>query len=201
MKEKNLFKHVVLSLALIIYLAGGCGSDSSVVTPPADGNWWANYLDPAGNPLTLPSGFKLVPIAGHQRTATPKTTPPDERAVLNFAIDPDYRSNRGWLFRGHDQGSDAKQDLAGCAEFIKQAGWLRIGETFDWDRQSARYTQPPQIRLTFIGWAGDLMLTYLGEPYIGFPTDTTKTWTGKPVTVSDGSGNEFVEIFSYRIRF
>jgi len=194
---KAFLKICSMSFSLAFFLLAGCGDDSGVVEPPGNGgNFWSNYLD-----LTLPSGFKLVSLEGEQKTATVLTTPANQMGVLNFAIDPDYRSNRGWLFRGHDHFSDVKQDLAGAAEFVKQSGWLRVGETFDWDRGTRRYTQPPLIRLTFIGYAGDLLITYLGEPYIAFPTDTTKTWTGPPVNVSDGSGSSFVEIFSYRIHY
>ena len=186
-----------LSLSIATLMFAGCGGDNGVTEPPvSDGIYWANYID-----QTLPSGFKLVSLNGQQRTAAPLTTPANQAAALNFAVDPDYRSNRGWLFRGHDHASDFKQDLAGAAEFVKQGGRLRVGETFDWDRSTRRYTQPPLIRLTFIGYAGDLMITYLSEPYIAFPADTTKTWTGPPVNVSDASGTSFVEIFSYRIHY
>ncbi len=190
-------KILCTGLAVTAVLLAGCGDDNGVVGPPVNGgDYWADYVD-----LTLPSGFKLVALNGEQRTATPLTTPANLAGVLNFAIDPDYRSNRGWLFRGHDHNSDTKQDLAGAAELVKQSGSLRVGETFDWDRSTRSYTQPPMIRLTFIGYASDLMIIYLSEPHVAFPADTTKTWTGPPVNVSDGSGTGFVEILSYRIHY
>ncbi|HUU27072.1 MAG TPA: hypothetical protein VM123_04600 [archaeon] len=193
----------LFAVILFIPLVSGCGSgkNGGPIEPPSSESWWSNYLDSSGNPITLQSGFKLVPVSGEQRQAIPKTTPAFDLAYLNFAVDANYRSNLGWLFRGHDQADDRKEDLAGAAEFIKQGGWLRVRETFDWDKDTKRYTQPPAIRMTFLGWAGDLMITYLSEPYIGYPTDTTKTWSGKPTYVSDGSGREFVEILTYQISY
>lgn len=152
-------------MLLLALLLSACGSDSNPTPPDGDHDWWSNYLDGGGQPITLPSGFKLAPIeGGSQRTAGLVTTPANPFAMLNFAVDPRYRSNRGWLFRGHDQLSSDKQDLAGAAELVKQEGWLRIGETFDWDNSTATYNQPPLIRLTFQGFAGDLMIVPLSHP-------------------------------------
>ncbi|GAG41642.1 unnamed protein product, partial [marine sediment metagenome] len=92
--------------------------------------------------------------------------------VLTFAIDPYYRSNMGYIFRGNDQNDSGKENLAGAVEFIKQSGWLRHRETFDWEglRESPpgsfkftrinRFTQF-QIRTTFTGLAYDLILTLI----------------------------------------
>ena len=205
---------------LLLFLSTGgltfsaCGSDNGGVVTPGDeisqDHWWDNYLDENRNPVTLPSGFKLAPLSANQRTATPKTT--SRHFVLNFVIDPDWRSNLGYIFRGNDQNKSALENLAAAVEFYKQEGWLKKRETFDWEgvREDPpgsfnfvrvnRFTKFP-IRSTFNGVATDLMLTLLAEPYIAFPTDTTKTWFGDPVHVSQGPGSEFVEIMQYSISY
>ena len=211
-RNSNFFYSPVL---LFLVIMCGCGSDRSTIIVPGEGitqeYWWNNYLDENSNPLTLPSGFKLVPAQAEQRTATPLTSN-YQGIVLTFAIDPDYRSNLGYIFRGDDQNNGSKENLAGAVEFIKQSGRLRRRETFDWEglredppgsfkfTRINRFSQF-QIRTPFNGFAYDLMSTLLSDPYVGYPTDTTKTWSGDPVHVSDGSGREFVEILSYRIRY
>ena len=190
----------VLLIVLAAFVLGGCGGGDGgggTVTPPGEVNWWGNYLDADGNPVTLSSGFKLVAIDGEKQTLTPWTS--STSGFLHFAIDYDYRSNAGWLFRGDDQSND-KSDLAGAVEFIKQSGFLRVRETFDWDRDNAKYAQF-SIRLPFAGFATDLMLVLLAEPYIAYPTDVSKTWNGDPVYVSDGSGQEIQEIMNYSIEY
>ena len=205
---------------LLLFLSTGgltfsaCGNDNGGVVTPGDeisqDHWWDNYLDENRNPVTLPSGFKLAPLSANQRTATPKTT--NRHFVLNFVIDPDWRSNLGYIFRGNDQNKSALENLAGAVEFYKQEGWLKKRETFDWEgvREDPpgsfnfvrvnRFTKLP-IRSIFNGVATDLMLTLLAEPYIAFPTDTTKTWFGDPVHVSQGPGSEFMEIMQYSISY
>ena len=200
---KMQLKKLPACLLLVSFLVA-CGKDSGQgIVPPGEDitqeHWWDNFLDESRNPITLASGFKLVKIFGTQRTATPLSTA-YQGMVLDFAIDPDWRSNLGFLFRGNDQNTDS-EDLAGAVELIKDSGWLRTRETFDWTSNINRFTQSNIIRSTFNGFAAELMLTLLSEPYIAFPTDTTKTWNGKPVHVSDGSGRDLVEIISYRISY
>ncbi len=210
------WKHLLAAVTLAVAGLTGCGSDGDggIVTPGHDttqDHWWDNYLNESGQPITMPSGFKLAKLDGSDRTAS-RNTSSSAGLSLNFRIDPDWRSSGGWLFRGADQSSSTLSTIAGAAEVIKQAGWLRIGETFDWESAREdppgsfeftlynRFTQFP-IRTTFSGFATDLMLTLLAEPYIGYPTDTTKTWQGSPTNVSQGPGTEFQEIFSYRIDY
>jgi hypothetical protein len=201
--------HQKYSCLLILFAAvvlTGCSDKKTIVGPgPGDQNYWENYIG-----VTLPNGFKLVSLSGEQREADFLTTS-YQGMVLNFAIDPEYRSNLGYIFRGNDQGDSGKENLCGAVELVKQSGWLRHRETFDWEglkedppgsfkfTRINRYTQFP-IRTTFSGYAYDLMLTLLSEPYIGYPTDTTKTWSGPVVNVSDGS-QSFIEIISYRIHY
>ncbi len=212
------WKYLLTTAALAVaalYLVG-CGKDGggAVVDPgnaTGQENWWNLYLNDSGQPITLPSGFKLVKLDGSQRTAS-RNTSSSAGLSLNFRIDPDWRSNRGWLFRGADQGSTTLATIAGAAEVIKEGGWLRIGETFDWEATREdppgsfkftlynRFTQLG-LRMPFSGFATDLMLTLLGEPYIAYPTDTTKTWQGPVTNVSQGPGTEFQEILTYRIEY
>lgn len=215
--KKAKFPTGLACMLIVAVLAGspGCGKDgSAVIDPGADTgaeHWWDNYLDATGNPVTLPSGFKLARADGSLRTVSPATSS-QQGLVLSFAVEPYFRSNAGYLFRGNNQNNADLENLAGAVEFIKQSGWLRQRETFDWE--GLRETPPGSfkftrinrftkfsIRSTFNGFATDLMLTLLSEPYIGFPTDTTRKWNGKPVYVSSGIGNEFIEIFSYGIRY
>jgi hypothetical protein len=212
------WKHLLAAGTLAVAAAGltGCGSDGGggIVDAghdTAQEHWWDNYLNDSGQPITLASGFKLVKLDGSESTAS-RNTSSSSGMSLNFRIDPDWRSSGGWLFRGADQSSSTLSTIAGAAEMTKQAGWLRIGETFDWESAREdppgsfqftlhnRFTQFP-IRTPFSGFATDLMTTLLAEPYIGFPTDTTKTWQGKPTNVSQGPGTEFQEILSYRIEY
>ena len=193
----------------------GCGSDGGggVVDPGHDtgqDHWWDNYLNSSREPVTLTSGFKLYSLDGSERSAS-RYTSTSAGMSLNFRIDPDWRSTRGWLFRGDDQENTNLASLAGAAEIIKQSGWLRIGETFDWESAREepegsfnfvlhnRFTQFP-IRTPFSGFPTDLMKTILDEPYIAFPTDTTKTWQGNINNVSDGT-TEFQEILTYTIEY
>jgi len=213
---KMQLKKLPACLLLVSFLVA-CGKDSGQgIVPPGEEitqeHWWDNFLDESRNPITLASGFKLVKISGTQRTATPLSTA-YQGMVLDFAIDPDWRSNLGFIFRGNDQNQTGREELAGAVELIKDSGWLRTRETFDWTGLEEsppgsfkfvrvnRFTQSKIIRSTFNGFAADLMLTLLSEPYIAFPTDTAKTWNGKPVHVSDGSGTDFLEIISYRISY
>ena len=172
------WKHLLAVVTLAVAAAGltGCGSDGggAVVDPGHDTgqeHWWDLYLNNSGQPITLASGFKLVKLAGSERTAS-RNTSSSAGLALNFRIDPDWRSNSGWLFRGADQGSTTLATIAGAAEVIKQGGWLKIGETFDWE--SAREDPPGSfeftlynrfnqlaIRMPFSGFATDLMTTLL----------------------------------------
>ncbi|MBW7996042.1 MAG: hypothetical protein FVQ81_05595 [Candidatus Glassbacteria bacterium] len=206
----------MVTVTLTGVLAAGCGSDGGggVVDPGSNigqDHWWDNYLDANRQPITLSSGFKLVELSGDERTAT-RITSASMGLSLNFRIDADWRSTGGWLFRGANQGSSTLENLAGAVEVIKQSGRLRIGETFDWEGVRE---QPPgsfkfvrvnrfnqlAIRMPFSGFATDLMTTLLAEPYIGYPTDTTKSWQGPPINVSQGPGTEFQEILTYRIEY
>jgi hypothetical protein len=218
--EKVKKAHFPISLAyvlLALVLAGfpGCGKNGGgTVDPGADTSaehWWDNFLDNSGNPITLSSGFKLVKANGALQTVTPGVSV-SQGLALSFAVEPFWTSNQGYLFRGNNQNDANLENLAGAVEFIKQSGWLRHRETFDWEglRENSsgsfdftrvnRFTQL-SIRSTFNGFATDLMLTLLSEPYIAFPTDTTRKWTGDPVYVSNGSGSEFVEVFGYGIHY
>ncbi|MFH1069218.1 MAG: hypothetical protein V1794_06300, partial [Candidatus Glassbacteria bacterium] len=206
-------KHFAAILILAATVSISC-SDSGSVSPPGNGgelgqeHWWDNYLDAAGNPTTLPSGFKLASLSTQQKTAT-KWTTGGQGLVLNFVIDPDWRTNIGWLFRGADQGNSSLENLAGAVEIYKDGGRLKNRENFDWEGVSEdppgsfqfkrinRFTQFA-IRTPFAGVAVDLMQTLLAEPYIAYPVDTTRTWQGDPVHVSQGPGSEFTEIFTYR---
>jgi len=203
-------RRVLLLFSAVILTLTACGKDSGVVAPGDElgaEHWWDNYIDSTGTPITLSSGFRLVPLSAVQQTAKPTTTNA-VGIVLSFVIEPRYSTNRGYLFRGNDQGTNS-EDLAGAVEFIKDSGWLSHRETFDWEgeRRSGssatrinRFTQFP-IRSPFNGVATDLMLTLLARPYVAFPTDTTKHWFGPPVHVSNGSGGEILEIISYGIEY
>ena len=204
-----------LCLCFFTIAFSGCSDKSASIVNPGEEisqeHWWDNYLDQERNPLTLPSGFKLAAVNGTQRQAALLSSQ-SGGIRLNFAIDPFWRSNLGYIFRGNDQNNANLENQAGAVEFIKQSGWLVYRETFDWEGLKEdppgsfkfvrvnRFTKL-QIRTTFLGVATDLMQTLLGKPYIGYPADTTKTWNGMPVQVSDGSGREFQEILSYRIRY
>ena len=208
------WKQLLVSAVLVVAAATvtGCGSDGGGVVEPGHNTgqeyWWDNYLDASREPITLSSGFKLYALDGSSVTAT-RYTSTSAGMSLNFRIDPDWRSTRGWLFRGDDQNNTSLATLAGAAEVIKSNGWLTIGETFDWEstREDGnfnftlynRFTQFP-IRSPFSGFATDLMTTLLSEPYIAFPTDTTKTWQGPVTNVSDGN-SEFQEIMTYSIDY
>jgi len=216
--KKAYFPISLAYVLLIALLAGasGCGKDGGGGTvDPGDEtsaeHWWDNYLDDSGNPITKSSGFKLVKADGTLYEVTPTTTA-SQGLELSFAVEPFWTSNSGYLFRGNNQNNANLENLAGAVEFIKQSGWLRHRETFDWEglRETSsgslnfvrvnRFTQY-SVRSTFNGFATDLMLTLLSEPYIGYPTDTTRKWTGDPVYVSNGSGSEFVEVFGYSIHY
>ena len=202
------WKHLLAAatLAVTVICLTGCGSDSgggTVVDPgheTGQEHWWDNYLNESGQPVTQASGFKLIQLDGSQRTAS-RNTSSSAGLSLNFRIDPDWRSSNGWLFRGADQGNTDLAEIAGAAEVYKQGGWLKIGETFDWESVPVNRFDQLFIRTPFSGFATDLMLTLLAEPYIAFPTDTTRTWQGPPTNVSQGQGTEFQEIFSYRIEY
>ena len=191
------FFPATLVILAVIFL-GGCSDGGGPTSVSDDGNWWGYYLDDSNNPITLPSGFKLVKLDSTEINTSLWTS--STSGFLDFVIDPNFRSNAGWLFRGNDQGVVGKADLTGAVEFIKQSGYLRLRETFDWDSEHFRYTQFP-IRLPFAGFSTDLMLTLLSEPYIAYPTDESRTWNGDPVYVSDGSGQEIQEIMNYHIEY
>lgn len=180
----------LLFFLLLLAIALSCGKDSFFNPELTQDHWWDYYLDDDKNPVVFPSGFKLVPLGAEIKAVTPVTIDP-RYTILEFVIDPDYRSNRGFIFRGNNQNTDA-EDLAGAVEFFKQGGYLRVGETFDWqgsggnDKRVNRFTQP-SIRSTFNGVAFDLMITLLAEPFVKRPTDTTRSWSGKPSYVSDGN--------------
>ncbi|HLA39060.1 MAG TPA: hypothetical protein VJ417_03645 [Candidatus Glassbacteria bacterium] len=210
-------KHLLVAVTLAVAVSVSCSDNGGSVTPPDDSgaltqeHWWDNYLDATGNPITLSSGFKLSALTAQQKSAT-RWSSTSVGFVLNFVIDPNWRTNIGWLFRGADQGNGSLENLAGAVEIYKDAGWLKNRENFDWEGMSE---DPPgsfnfkrvnrfaqfSIRTPFAGVVVDLMLSLLAEPYIAIPTDTTKTWQGDPVHVSQGPGSEFLEVINYRLRY
>ncbi len=193
----------IFFILLLSVFSFSCGKDPAFEPELTQEHWWDYYLKDDGSPVELPSGFKLVSLSSAIKPVTPVTMN-NSFIILEFVIDPDYRSNRGFILRGNNQNAD-EEDLAGAVEFIKQGGYLRVGEAFDWQGSGAnehrinRFNQPP-MRSTFNGVAYDLLITLLSEPYIMHPTDTTRIWSGKPTYVSDGT-REFQETNRFGIEY
>jgi hypothetical protein len=161
---------------LLALLSAACGDDP-VLAPPE-------------------TTVTLVPIDPPAQIAALDSWADPTGPALTFIVSNEWRTPDGFFFEGRNQGT-VYEELTGRVELIKDGeGWMRTGATFSYESEFGDFVE--SLLGPFAGIALDLYEPFDSDPYIGFPTDPSRTWVSDTVFVSDGT-HEFERFFRYHI--